>query len=227
MRPRSLNLFYHCTWGKFTNAKRPSKCGIIGQDLVIKVNSKDATFDAGRLFQLSTFADASVSRTEKNLRALFWFRKSLNLTFFFTHRMTLSGIVLIIGILLGITTLVGILGNISVCLVVFWNRSMRSQLHLLLVNLAIADVGMSASCMPFAVATVLFHEKVCAHTTSPFYSQESISSPEPVCFRSAEIKSSGLLDADQKNTASGDEIIPRLFKNKLQAKCQISSCKMW
>ena len=38
---------------------------------------------------------------------------------------------------------------------------MRNQLHLLLVNLAIADVGMSASCMPFAVATVLFHEQVC------------------------------------------------------------------
>ena len=74
--------------------------------------------------------------------------------------MPLSGIILIIGILLGITTLVGILGNISVCLVVFWNRSMRNQLHLLLVNLAIADVGMSASCMPFAVATVLFHEQV-------------------------------------------------------------------
>ena len=75
--------------------------------------------------------------------------------------MPLSGIVIIIGILLGITTLIGILGNISVCLVVFWNRSMRNQLHLFLVNLAIADVGMSASCMPFAVATVLFHEKVC------------------------------------------------------------------
>lgn len=74
--------------------------------------------------------------------------------------MPLSGIILIIGILLGITTLVGILGNISVCLVVFWNRSMRNQLHLFLVNLAIADVGMSASCMPFAVATVLFHEQV-------------------------------------------------------------------
>lgn len=77
------------------------------------------------------------------------------------HSMPLSGIVIIIGILLGITTLIGILGNISVCLVVFWNRSMRNQLHLFLVNLAIADVGMSASCMPFAVATVLFHEKVC------------------------------------------------------------------
>ena len=74
--------------------------------------------------------------------------------------MPLSGVVLVIGILLGITTLVGILGNILVCIVVFWNRSMRNQLHLLLVNLAIADVGMSASCMPFAVATVLFHEKV-------------------------------------------------------------------
>ena len=75
--------------------------------------------------------------------------------------MPLSGIVLIIGILLGITTLIGILGNISVCLVVFWNRSMRTQLHLLLVNLAIADVGMSASCMPFAVATVLFQRVSC------------------------------------------------------------------
>lgn len=82
------------------------------------------------------------------------------LYFNITERMPLSGIVLIIGILLGITTLIGILGNISVCLVVFWNRSMRTQLHLLLVNLAIADVGMSASCMPFAVATVLFHEQV-------------------------------------------------------------------
>lgn len=82
------------------------------------------------------------------------------LYFKITERMPLSGIVLIIGILLGITTLIGILGNISVCLVVFWNRSMRTQLHLLLVNLAIADVGMSASCMPFAVATVLFHEQV-------------------------------------------------------------------
>ena len=75
--------------------------------------------------------------------------------------MPLSGIVLAIGILLGITTLVGIIGNVAVCLVVFWNCSMRSQLHLLLLNLAIADVGMSASCMPFAVATVLFHEQVC------------------------------------------------------------------
>ena len=134
------------------------------QDLANKDNNKDATFDAGNLLQceLGTFAGASVSRTENILRASIWFRKPTNLNFFITHRMPLSGIVLIIGILLGITTLVGILGNISVCLVVFWNRSMRNQLHLLLVNLAIADVGMSASCMPFAVATVLFHEKVCA-----------------------------------------------------------------
>ncbi|CAH3124477.1 unnamed protein product [Pocillopora meandrina] len=37
---------------------------------------------------------------------------------------------------------------------------MRNQLHLLLVNLAITDVGMSASCMPFAVVTVLFHGQI-------------------------------------------------------------------
>lgn len=62
----------------------------------------------------------------------------------------LSGILLCIVMILGITTLVGIIGNVPVCLVVFWNRSMRNQLHLLLLNLVIADVGMSATCMPFA-----------------------------------------------------------------------------
>ena len=77
--------------------------------------------------------------------------------------MPLSGIILIVGILLGITTLVGILGNISVCLVAFWNRSMRNQLHLLFVNLAIADVGMSASCMPFAVVTVPWTDQCVLH----------------------------------------------------------------
>ena len=74
--------------------------------------------------------------------------------------MSVSGIFLIVGILLGITTLIGILGNFCVCLAVFWDRSMRTKMNLLLVNLAVSDIGMSASCMPFAIATVLFHKQV-------------------------------------------------------------------
>ena len=74
--------------------------------------------------------------------------------------MPLSIVILVIGLLLGITTLIGIFGNFAVCLVVSWNKSLRTQLSLFLVNLAIADIGMSASCMPFAVATVLFHKQV-------------------------------------------------------------------
>ena len=74
--------------------------------------------------------------------------------------MPFSIVILVIGLLLGITTLIGIFGNFAVCLAVSWNKSLRTQLGLFLVNLAIADIGMSASCMPFAVATVLFHKQV-------------------------------------------------------------------
>lgn len=76
--------------------------------------------------------------------------------------MPFSIIILVIGLLLGITTLIGIFGNFAVCLAVSWNKSLRTQLSLFLVNLAISDIGMSASCMPFAVATVLFHKQVSA-----------------------------------------------------------------
>ena len=74
--------------------------------------------------------------------------------------MDVSVVFLIVGIVLGITTLIGILGNFCVCLVVFWNRSKRNQMNILLVNLAVSDIGMCASCMPFAVATVLLNIQV-------------------------------------------------------------------
>lgn len=74
--------------------------------------------------------------------------------------MPFSIVILVIGLLLGITTLIGIFGNFAVVLAVTWNRTLRTQLGLFLVNLAISDIGMSASCMPFAVATVLFHKEV-------------------------------------------------------------------
>ena len=74
--------------------------------------------------------------------------------------MAVNGVVLTVGVILGFTTLTGILGNFAVCLAICWNRSMRTPINMLLVNLAVADIGMSASCMPFAVATVLFHEQV-------------------------------------------------------------------
>ncbi|KXJ21153.1 rhodopsin [Exaiptasia diaphana] len=73
--------------------------------------------------------------------------------------MPFSIVILVIGLLLGITTLIGIFGNFAVVLAVSWNKTLRTQLGLFLVNLAISDIGMSASCMPFAVATVLFHKE--------------------------------------------------------------------
>ncbi|EDO35727.1 predicted protein [Nematostella vectensis] len=68
----------------------------------------------------------------------------------------LSGVLLIIGVMLAITTLVGVLSNLAVCLAVWWNKKLRSQLSLFLVCLAVSDIGMSTSCMPFAVAIVVF-----------------------------------------------------------------------
>ena len=62
--------------------------------------------------------------------------------------MAVSMLFLAIGILLGLTTLTGILANVSVILVVYWNRSMQTQINMLLVNLAVADLGVAASCVP-------------------------------------------------------------------------------
>ncbi|CAB4013972.1 high-affinity lysophosphatidic acid receptor-like [Paramuricea clavata] len=65
-----------------------------------------------------------------------------------------SPLFLTIGILLGLTTLTGILANVSVLLVVYWNRSLQTQINMLLVSLAVADLGVAASCVPFAITTV-------------------------------------------------------------------------
>lgn len=81
-----------------------------------------------------------------------------------------SPLFLTIGVLLGLTTLTGILANVSVLLVVYWNRSLQNQINMLLVNLAVADLGVAASCVPFAITTVFLQSNVsvvdmfCFHT---------------------------------------------------------------
>ena len=85
--------------------------------------------------------------------------------------MSVSLVFTIIGILLGITTLIGILGNFCVFLVVFWSGSKKNQINILLVNLAISDIGMCVSCMPFAVATVIFHIQVSKVTRMPLFNK--------------------------------------------------------
>lgn len=71
-----------------------------------------------------------------------------------------SWLFLTIGILLGLTTLTGILANVSVLLVVYWNRSLQTQINMLLVSLAVADLGVAASCVPFAITTVFLQSNV-------------------------------------------------------------------
>ena len=72
----------------------------------------------------------------------------------------ISWLFLTIGILLGLTTLTGILANVSVLLVVYWNRSLQTQINMLLVSLAVADLGVAASCVPFAITTVFLQSNV-------------------------------------------------------------------
>ena len=74
--------------------------------------------------------------------------------------MAVSALFLTIGILLGLTTLMGILANVSVLLVVYWNRSLQTQINMLLVNLAVADLGVAVSCVPFAITSVFLQSNV-------------------------------------------------------------------
>ena len=76
--------------------------------------------------------------------------------------MAVSPLFLTIGLLLGLTTLTGILANVSVLLVVYWNKSLQTQINMLLVSLAVADLGVAASCVPFAITTVFLQSNVSA-----------------------------------------------------------------
>lgn len=67
---------------------------------------------------------------------------------------------LIIVTLLGFATLTAILANFGVLIVVYWNKSLHTQINMLLVGLAVADLGVLASCVPFAIRTTFLHINV-------------------------------------------------------------------
>ena len=61
---------------------------------------------------------------------------------------------------MGIVTMCSIAGNSLVFVVICWNHSLSKPLNLFLFNLAIADIGISCTCIPYAVGQVMFMTNV-------------------------------------------------------------------
>ena len=61
---------------------------------------------------------------------------------------------------MALVTMCSILGNSLVFIVVCWNHSLKKPLNLFLFNLAIADIGISCTCIPYAVGQVVFMTNV-------------------------------------------------------------------
>lgn len=66
----------------------------------------------------------------------------------------------VVGILMAFVTMFAIILNSLIFIVICWNRSLNKPLNLFLLNLAVADIGMVCTCIPYAIGEVVFREKV-------------------------------------------------------------------
>lgn len=66
----------------------------------------------------------------------------------------------ILAILLVLVIVIGCVGNSVVCLIVYNNPAMRSAINILLANLALTDILLSAVCMPLAILMLFWRDKI-------------------------------------------------------------------
>lgn len=66
----------------------------------------------------------------------------------------------VVGIVMAVVAMCSIIGNSLVFIVICWNQSLKKPLNLFLFNLAIADIGLSSTCIPYAIGQLAFTSSV-------------------------------------------------------------------
>ena len=66
----------------------------------------------------------------------------------------------VVGIFMAVVTMFAIIANSLVFMVVCWNLSIKKPLNIFLFNLALADIGVSCTCIPYAVGQIAFKSQV-------------------------------------------------------------------
>ena len=61
---------------------------------------------------------------------------------------------------MAIVVMAGVLGNSMIFIVICWNKSLKRSVNIFLLNLAIADVGMVSTCMPYAIGAIVSKDQV-------------------------------------------------------------------